>query len=59
VDVEWGAARELHRRYRIDAVPAVAVTDADGSVLRWVLGPVSEDALRQALVEAAHQSSGG
>lgn len=48
VDVEWGAERELHRRYGIDAVPAVAFADADGNVLRWVLGPVTVTELRGA-----------
>ena len=30
VDVEFGAARELHRKYAIDAVPIVAVTHGAG-----------------------------
>ena len=40
-EVEYGAARALHQRYRIDAVPLVVVADADGVVRRHFLGPVS------------------
>jgi hypothetical protein len=41
VDVEHGASPELHRRYRIDAVPTTVIADADGVVRRSFLGPVS------------------
>src|SRR4029453_12297661 len=45
VDVEWGGDRELHRRYRIDAVPAVAVVDRGSNVHRWLLGPTPVSAV--------------
>jgi hypothetical protein len=51
-DVEWGAARELHRRYRIDAVPAIAIVDDSGGVHRWLLGPTTTDDLVTALTSA-------
>ena len=51
-DVEHTAAPELHRRYGVDAVPSVAVCDADGRVHRWLLGSTSEDELRAALRDA-------
>ena len=40
-EIEVGAARALHQRYRITAVPAVVVADADGVVRAGFLGPVS------------------
>lgn len=40
-EVEYGAAKALHERYGIDAVPLVVVADADGVVRRHFLGPVS------------------
>jgi hypothetical protein len=39
--VEFQARRELHRRYRIDAVPLVLIADHAGVVQRHFLGPVS------------------
>lgn len=40
-EVEYGRDRELHDRYRIDAVPALVIADADGVVRYGRLGPVS------------------
>jgi Thioredoxin len=40
-DVEVTAAREVHRRYAIDAVPAIVVADAKGVVRAGFLGPVT------------------
>jgi hypothetical protein len=40
-EVEVGAARPLHDRYRITAVPAVAIADANGVVRATFLGPVT------------------
>jgi hypothetical protein len=51
-DVEYGAQPELHRRYGIEAVPAVAVADATGGVHRWLLGPGGADGIEAALAEA-------
>ena len=40
-EVEYGRDRALHDRYRIDAVPALVIADADGVVRYGLLGPVS------------------
>lgn len=40
-EVEFGARRELHAKYAIDAVPAVVLAGADGTVAAAFLGPVS------------------
>jgi hypothetical protein len=40
-EIEVGAARALHQRYRITAVPAVVVADAGGVVRACFLGPVT------------------
>jgi hypothetical protein len=40
-EVEVGAARDLHDRYRITAVPATVIADADGEVRATFLGPVT------------------
>lgn len=41
VDVEYGAHRELHQRYRIDSVPLTLIADAGGVVHEHFLGPMS------------------
>ena len=50
-EVEYKRDRALHDRYAIDAVPALAVADADGVVQRSVRGPVSATHLWAALAE--------
>jgi len=40
-EVEVGAGRELHDRYRITAVPAVVVADSTGAVRATFLGPLT------------------
>ena len=40
-EAEYGRDRALHDRYRIDAVPALVIADADGVVRYGRLGPVS------------------
>ncbi len=40
-EVEVTAARDVHRKYAIDAVPAVVVADGSGAVRAGFLGPVS------------------
>ena len=40
VEVEYAAQRELHQRYRIDAVPTTVLADADGVVRASFLGRV-------------------
>lgn len=55
---EYVARRDLHRRYAIDAVPAVAVCDAAG-VVRWShVGPVSATDLWAAVARVRGDASG-
>ena len=39
VEVDAASHRELHDRYKVDAVPLTLVADATGAVLAWILGP--------------------
>lgn len=57
VDVEFGAARELHRKYAIDAVPIVAVVDSEGVVHRGFAGPVTATDLWAAVADAREPGS--
>ncbi len=57
VDVEVAAARAVHDRYGIDAVPLVLVVDADGVVRHHHLGPVSTTHLWASLAEVRHPGS--
>ena len=41
VEVEYDAMKPLHTKYRIDAVPIVAVADRDGVVRTSFIGPVT------------------
>ena len=40
-DLDVTAAREVHRKYAVDAVPAVVVADGSGVVRAGFLGPVT------------------
>jgi hypothetical protein len=50
-EVEVTAARDLHRRYDITAVPAVMIADAEGVVRASFLGPVTATDLWARLAE--------
>ena len=50
--LEFTAERELHERYKIDAVPTVLMADANGVVQANFLGPVSATDLWAALARA-------
>jgi hypothetical protein len=50
-ELEVTARRELHRKYRIEAVPATLVVDADGLVQASFVGPVTATDLWAALAE--------
>jgi len=52
VEVEFGAARELHKKYDIQAVPMVAIADAQGVVQAGFAGPVTATDLWAAVAEA-------
>jgi hypothetical protein len=49
---DFGEHRELHARYRIDAVPLVLIADAKGVVRASFLGPVSATDLWAAVAAA-------
>ena len=54
--VEHGDRTDLHRRYRIDAVPTLILADAEGVVRGSALGPVSAQDL-WAMVAAAREQA--
>jgi protein-disulfide isomerase len=56
-DAEFTAARQLHERYGIDAVPTVVVADADGVVRASFIGPMSATDLWAAVAEARNPGS--
>ncbi len=58
VEVEYGAERELHRRYGIDAVPTLVLADADGVVHASFIGKVTATDLWAAVAEARRPPSG-
>jgi thioredoxin-related protein len=51
-DAEYGAHRNLHQRYKIDAVPTLVIADEQGVVRASFLGPVSATDLWAACAEA-------
>lgn len=51
-EVEVGERPDLHRRYRIEAVPIVAIADDRGVVVQSFVGPVSATHLWGAMAEA-------
>lgn len=50
-ELELDAARELHERYGIDAVPTLVIADRAGEVRRAFLGPTSSADLWSAVAE--------
>lgn len=52
VDVEFGTAQRLHEKYDIQAVPIVAIADAQGVVRAGFAGPVTATDLWAAVAEA-------
>ena len=55
VEVEFSAARELHRKYDIQVVPMVALADSEGVVRAGFAGPVSAEDLWGALADVREQ----
>ena len=51
-EIEFGAARDLHRRYAIDAVPTLVLADNRGVVHRSFIGRVTATDLWAAVAEA-------
>lgn len=56
-DVEYTAAREIHKRYDIDAVPTVLIADGDGVVRASFMGPVTATDLWAAVAECREPGS--
>lgn len=56
-EVEVGAHRELHDRYRIDGVPTAVMADAEGIVRASFLGPATATDLWAALAELREPGS--
>jgi alkyl hydroperoxide reductase subunit AhpF len=52
VEVEFGTAKQLHEKYDIQAVPIVAIADAQGVVRAGFAGPVTATDLWAAVAEA-------
>lgn len=57
VDVEYTAARDLHSRYAIEAVPSIVVAGPDGTVRAGFLGPVKAQDLWAAVAECREPGS--
>lgn len=55
--VEFTTNRELHARYRIDAVPTLVIVDAEGVTRRSFLGPMTATDLWAAVAEAREPGS--
>lgn len=56
-ELELVAARQLHERYGIEAVPLTLIADAQGVVRRSFLGPVTATDLWAAVAEAREPGS--
>ena len=56
-ELEAKERKDLHDRYGIEAVPATLVVDADGTVVRSFLGPVTATDLWAAVAEAREPGS--
>jgi hypothetical protein len=57
VDLEFPTARALHDKYGIQAVPIVAIADAQGVVHRGFAGPVTATDLWAAVADARDPGS--
>ncbi len=56
-EVEVGADKDLHDRYRIDGVPTTVIADRDGVVRASFLGPATATDIWAALAEAREPGS--
>ena len=56
-NIEFTAERDLHERYRIDAVPTLVIVDAEGVTRRSFLGPMSATDLWAAVAEVREPGS--
>lgn len=55
--VDYTERRDLHERYRIDAVPSVVVAGADGAVCASFIGPVKAQDLWAAVANCREPGS--
>lgn len=55
--LEFTAHRDIHERYRIDAVPTLVIVDSDGVTRRSFLGPMTATDLWAAVAEARDPGS--
>jgi len=55
-EVEYAAARAVHEKYAIDAVPLVAIADADGVVRASFVGPVAATDLWAAVARVREEA---
>jgi Thioredoxin len=56
-EVEHGAARRMHERYRVEAVPTTIVCGADGVTRAGFIGPVTATDLWAAVAEVREPGS--
>ena len=56
-EIEYTANRDLHVRYRIEAVPSLVVVDSEGTVRAGFLGPVKAQDLWAAVAECREPGS--
>ena len=56
-DAEYTAHKDLHRKYAVEAVPLIAVADADGVVHAGFAGPVTATDLWAAVAEVRNPGS--
>ncbi|MEM7140512.1 MAG: thioredoxin domain-containing protein [Actinomycetota bacterium] len=57
VELELGAAKDLHERYKIDGVPTLVITDDSGAVQRAFLGPTTATDLWAAMADVREPGS--
>lgn len=57
VDVEYTANKDLHARYKVDAVPSLVVVDSRGVVRAGFIGPVKAQDLWAAVAECREPGS--
>lgn len=50
--VEYGESKHLHDKYKIDAVPTLVISDAQGVTRKHFLGPVNSTDMWAAVAEA-------
>lgn len=56
-DIEYTAARALHERYHVDAVPTLVIADAQGVARAAFVGPMTATDLWAAMAEAREPGS--